>query len=205
MAKQKFQLRPKHLITATLAVCVLAIIALIIGVIGTFKPRDEERRQEGQTQKQQREANRVEVWKPNGSSQEAVILNPDALNTPRRPSDGQNAEDSGGQAGRNPFINSSPSRSRAESRESQEQPRPVSPRSDSESNRARPAETQPARPSPSLQSPTVTPPRPVEQAVPVQPRSEPKPEPRPEPKPEPRPVPAPQPKPQQKEVIDNLF
>ncbi|ATD64133.1 hypothetical protein [Neisseria weixii] len=156
--------------------------------------------------KQQREANRVEVWKPNGSnSQETVILNPDAVNAPRRQAGAQNAADSDEQAARNPFINSSPSRSRAESRESPEQPRRARPRSDSEINRARPAETQPAQPSPSLQSPTVAPPRPAEQAVPVQPHSGPKPEPRPDPKPEPRPAQAPQPKPQQKEVIDNLF
>ncbi|WP_416189776.1 hypothetical protein ACM67B_00950 [Neisseria sp. CCUG17229] len=211
MAKQKFQLRPKHLITTILAVCVLAIIALIIGVVGTFKPRDEERSQEEQVQKQQREANRVEVWKPNGSSQETVILNPDAVNTARTPTGGQNAADNDEQAARNPFINSSPSGSRAESRETQEQPRRAHPRSDSESNRARPAETQPAQPAPSLQSPTVEAPRPVEQAVLVQPRNEPKPEPKPEPRPEPKPeprpapAPAPQPKPQQKEVIDNLF
>ncbi|PSJ80486.1 hypothetical protein [Neisseria iguanae] len=199
MAKQKFQLRPKHLITATLSVCVLAIVALIIGVVGTFKPRDRERRQEEQTQKQQRETNHVEVWKPNrNNSQEAVILNPDAPNTSRRQPAGQTAaDDSDEQAARNPFSDS-----RVESRETQEQPRRARQRTDSGSNRARPAENQPAQPAPSLQSPAVAfPSRPVGQPVPAQPRSEQQ----PEPKAEPRPAPVQQPKPQQKEVIDNLF
>ncbi|MRN37916.1 MULTISPECIES: hypothetical protein [Neisseria] len=191
MAKQKFQLRPKHLITTILAVCVLAIIALIIGVVGTFKPRDEERRQEEQVQKQQREANRVEVWKPDGSSQETVILNPDAVNTARTPTGGQNKADRDRQAADNPFINSEPSHSRTEPLATQEVPRRARPRSDG--NRIRPIETPQTQPAPSFPSPAVTPtpPSPAEPATPTQPRSEAK--------------PAPQPKPQHKDVIDNLF
>lgn len=195
MAKQQFQLRPKHLVTATLVVCVLAIIALIIGVVGTFKPRNEERRQDGQEQRQEQDVNRVEVWKPNGRSEEAVILNPDAVDSVRGQG-GQNTADDE-QAARNPFLPSSPSRHDGEDAERHARPQ------SEDSQRARPTENQPAQPSPSLQGPTVEPPSPEGQAVPAQPRSEP--EPRPEPKPEPSPPPAPQPKPQQQNVIDNLF
>lgn len=203
MAKQQFQLRPKHLITATLVVCVLAIIALVIGVVGTFNPRNEERRQDEAVQQRQQDTNRVEVWKPNGDSgEEAVILNPDAVGSARAPI-GENAAGADEeQAARNPFLPSAPSR-----RDGADSERRERVQAEGGSQRARPAENQPAQPSPSLQGPTVAPPSTDAQAAPAQPRSEPEPrtEPQPEHKPEPTPPPAPQPKPQQQNVIDNLF
>lgn len=214
MAKQPFQLRPKHLVTATLAVCILAIVGLIIGVVGTFNPRDEARKQDEKSQHKAQQANRVEVWKPSGaSSQGAIVLNPDALNQTNRPQPDR-AEAREEQAARNPFLPSSSERNRMDEDKRADEPRRVRPRPDRERelSRPRPAESKPVPPAQSLQNPITAP---VE-SVPVRPRSEPKPDivhsepkaaeppkPRNEPKPEPRPAPA-QPKPQ-KEVMDNLF
>lgn len=114
ITKQKFQLKPKHLIRAILGICIASIIALVVGVVGTFKSHDKESVQEGQ-QTQQENANRVEVWKPAGvaNTQGSIVLNPDALNPKKQvQKSSENEEDSSAEsiAMRNPFSTAAPSK-----------------------------------------------------------------------------------------------
>lgn len=197
---QGFQLKPKHLVMAVLGVCIAAIVALVIGVVGTFKPRDQVRTPAGQEPYQQN-ADRVEVWKPEGAdTQGAVILNPDVLpgqRNPQHPPAGNEAQE---QTERNPFLPPASSEreahhGRAEEGDDNRRPRVKPLDNDRLQNRQEP--DRPMRPAENPAAPAVS--------VQPQPTPDPKPEPRPEPKPEPKPAPVPQTRPQQKEVIDNLF
>lgn len=186
-SKSKFQLTPKHLVTATLGVCAVAIIAVIIGVIGTFNPRDTKRGQEQEQEKNQTgEANRVEVWRPNGAdTQGSIVLNPNEGRAPAQAAAKKSEAEE--QAERNPFL---PGKSRNPA-DAQEQSATSGSRSGD--GRVKPLQIKPAEP----EAPAPNP----------EPAS---PEPAPEPKPEPKPVtPKPQtPPPSQqkpKDVIDNLF
>ncbi len=213
---QRFQLKPKHLVTAVLGISLLAIAALVIGVIGTLKPRNTEARaQAEQEQKPASDANRVEVWKPVGANQQgAIVLNPNAVNQPQ-PAGTANEDTEAAMS--NPFT-----APRADSSEQVRRARPrpqesARPRAEA-AEPAKPAATQAAVP---VESAPAAPVRPQPAEPKPEPKPEPKSEPKPEPKPEPkverraepkppaesRPAPAPKPaaKPQPKEVIDNLF
>lgn len=219
MAKKhpSFQLKPSHLVYSVLGICVVAIAALIIGVVGTFNPRDQARQEEEQVQKQARNTNRVEVWKPaDDRLQSSIVINPDAVNQPRqaqaaavRPArddtDFDNTENSG-------FSTAPDTSNRNEvRRQSRTERRDNS--KPAESNRAKPLPTveqageQAAKELNRATEAAKPEPRPEPKPEPKpEPRPEPKPVPKPEPKPEPRPEPKPEPKPAvKKEVIDNLF
>lgn len=197
----KFQLRPKHLVTATLTICVTAIIALIIGVIGTFNPHDSERNQAEQAQQAQQDANRVEVWQPNGAVTPAsVVTDPNPLLP--QPADQQASADVPDTAGQPSRPEASPQAPRTEyhaHREAKHRPQ------------RKPAEIQTANgntvdataQTPTESSATPATPRADNPAKPEKPATPPV-ERRAEPKPEPQHA-APAPKPQHKEVIDNLF
>lgn len=188
-----FSLKPKHLIYATLAICALAIVMLIVGVLGTFNPQDTEH--QADRQENASEAARVEVWKPGSGSQGAIVLNPDALNQPRQAARGSRDEDEEDsaeeQARRNPFL---PSPRREESEAKRVRPRP-------EREQAAPATV---RPAPAAEPATAPAARAAAPQTVPEPEVKAEPKPRaPEPKAESKP--APQPKAHREEVIDNLF
>ena len=77
---QPFQLKPKHLVTAVLSVCAAAIVAVIVGVVGTFNSHDKARPIEAQP-KDETGTGRVEVLKPEGSGAVpagGIVINPNA-------------------------------------------------------------------------------------------------------------------------------
>ncbi|QEY23739.1 hypothetical protein [Neisseria animalis] len=179
---QSFRLKPKHLITLTLGICLIAVIALIVGIFNTFKPRSEARTAQEPTRSP--EPNRVEVWKPEGSTRQGtIVLNPESGQS--RPATRPAAAP----------ANSERTES-AEPAPSCTQPRPQPRRpvenSDNDTAYEPPARTAPARePKPEPRA---------ERPVPPKPQADSKPAAAPQPKQ------AAQPKPQQhKEVIDNLF
>ena len=77
---QPFQLKPKHLVTAVLSVCAAAIVAVIVGVVGTFNSHDKARPIEAQP-KDETGTGRVEVLKPEGAGAVpagGIVINPNA-------------------------------------------------------------------------------------------------------------------------------
>ena len=61
---ESFQLKPKHLIRAAFVISIIAIGALIVGVIGTLNTKpDTSNTQSAQTVPKDEG---VEVWRPNG-------------------------------------------------------------------------------------------------------------------------------------------
>ncbi|ASK27521.1 hypothetical protein [Neisseria chenwenguii] len=194
---QKFRLTPQILIRATFGVCILAIIGVILGVIGTFN--SGKKQTETAAPQPPAGSERVEVWKPNGSEGGgAVVLNPDVMNQ----TDGAQAEllkNEAEQAERNPFLTRQNSGERPRARPMEQQ------------NRAVPnGELQPSM----VNTPSETAVPPVLQTEP-QPAPQPEPEthqPAPAPQPEPKPAPQaeqPEPKPEQPskqgQEMDNLF
>lgn len=234
MAKQSFQLKPRHLLTATLLVSIVAVIALVIGVAGTFKSDQDARKQSLVEQKTEQQDNGVEVWKPSGTSGQEAAHDDTPHGT--RPFDESRTESADADNGK------TSARSRDEARgDDEEQPRRARPRSEREreAERVQPLEVKPEQASSSLQQPSETDTRARGEAKQEaeKPKAEPKPEPNPEPKHEPKPEAKPEPKaepkpeskaepkpepkhepkhetqhapqhkpkPQPKEVMDNLF
>ena len=67
--KSSFQLKPKHLIGAFFGVCIIAVAALVIGVISTIKSHDSQER-EAIKNKPVPKDTPVEVWRPIGAPEE---------------------------------------------------------------------------------------------------------------------------------------
>ena len=199
---QPFQLKPKHLVTAVLSVCAAAIVAVIVGVVGTFNSNGKTPVVETQP-KEDAGAGRVEVLKPEGAGavpEGGIVINPNAggqhpsgiadnqLVPPAPVNDGGRAE-SGGGARQQPAA-------RRNGSEAESGPDQSVPAGQQDKPDTWPAvTTQPVPPQ-------------IEQPAAETNRETPKPE-QPEPKPEaePKPVPA-QAKPQsqqKEEVMDELF
>ena len=67
--KSSFQLKAKHLIGAFFGVCIIAVAALVIGVISTIKSHDSQER-EAIKNKPVPKDTPVEVWRPIGAPEE---------------------------------------------------------------------------------------------------------------------------------------
>ncbi|STZ76946.1 hypothetical protein [Bergeriella denitrificans] len=218
-SSKSFQLKPKHLIAAVLGLCLIAVIALIIGVVGTLKPRNEATA-EPQT-KQEDARNRVEVWKPQGANRQGtIILNPENGQAPATAAADTDAD--GKPARGNPLLPAPAAATTAAAADNAaERPHRVQPRpAERPQPRPQPANTDTRTAQDTAAADTAAEPRRSEPAL-VEPKPKPKPKPKPQPEPrdepktEPKPKadskPAPQPKPaapaapQHKEVIDNLF
>lgn len=217
MAKKhtSFQLKPSHLVYSVLGICVVAIATLIIGVVGTFNPRDQVRQEEEQVQKQVPNTTRVEVWQPdNDHLQNSIVINPDAVNQPRRSQTAaaRPAADTDSDSTGN-TENSSFSAAPADNGRNEVRRQSRTEQRDS----GQPAESSRAKPLPTVEQAGEQAAKELNratEAVKPEPKPEPRPEPKPEPKPEsppePRPEPRPEPKPEpkppaKKDVIDNLF
>lgn len=183
-----FRLKPKHLILAAFFVSIVAVGALIVGVIGTLNPKNaRQNTQESQVRTAPKEEG-VEVWRPNGTVEPKKIMtgsdNPPAEND----IDKQDAA-----ASRNPAI---PPQNRPDSRRT----KTTGETDGKTAERPAPKPSEPAKRTETQTTP----------AAESKPKAEPKPdthtEPPAEPKPAPRPTPKPvQPKSQPKDVMDNLF
>ena len=69
---ESFQLKPKHLIRAAFVISIIAVGALIVGVIGTLNTKpDTSNTQSAQTAPKDEG---VEVWRPNGTVEPKKII-----------------------------------------------------------------------------------------------------------------------------------
>ena len=183
---QPFQLKPKHLVTAVLSVCAAAIVAVIVGVVGTFNSHDKARPIEAQP-KDETGTGRVEVLKPEGSGAVpagGIVINPNAGGQhPTGITDDRMVPPA-------PINNGSPAA--ADSGSARQQPAPRRNASETDAGPNQPAAAKQDKPD----NQAVTPPPPQNEQPEPETRKEP-------PKPEPE-----QAKPQsqqQKEEMDELF
>ena len=193
---ESFQLKPKHLIRAAFVISIIAIGALIVGVIGTLNPKRHSNNvvTEHASQTQPIDDG-VEVWRPNGTVEpKKIIISEDEKSEPEKT------------ASQNPVIApQDESEYKSEYRRAKARLETEIKNKDKINDRHMPA----------VQSETVEA-KPVQSLPDGQPHTQPaktevhetkgelKPAPKPvQPKPaQPKPV---QPKPQSKDVMDNLF
>ena len=198
---ESFQLKPKHLIRAAFVISIIAVGALIVGVIGTLNTKpDTSNIQSAQTAPKDEG---VEVWRPNGTVEPKKIIvgSEDETNEQEKT------------ASQNPVI---PPQNQSENRRAKAQPdnKKNKDKNNDQHDQIPPAPTEtaetkakPAPNTPAEQPQAQAPAQPAKTEV-HETKGEPKPTPQPapklaQPKPaQPKPV---QPKPQSKDVMDNLF
>ncbi len=198
---ESFQLKPKHLIRAAFVISIIAVGALIVGVIGTLNTKpDTSNTQSAQTAPKDEG---VEVWRPNGTVEPKKIIvgSEDETNEQEKT------------ASQNPVI---PPQNQSENRRAKAQPdnKKNKVKNNDQHDQIPPAQTEtaetkakPAQSTPADQPQTQAPAQPAKTEV-HETKGESKPAPQPAPKPaqpkpaQPKPV---QPKPQSKDVMDNLF
>ena len=189
--KSSFQLKPKHLIGAFFGVCIIAVAALVIGVISTIKSHDSQER-EAIKNKPVPKDTPVEVWRPIGAPEEdrtkpaaKAELDDDEKTDSRNKSNGKNS-------------NTAPTEDEA----SEDKP------ANNKAN-AKPAVTE--TPDTEEKTPRSTPAAAGNRRTPSEQPAESKPAAKPEQrqpeaaKPAPKPTPKPKAPSKSKEVIDNLF
>ncbi len=194
---QPFQLKPKHLVTAVLSVCAAAIVAVIVGVVGTFNSHDKARPIEAQP-KDETGTGRVEVLKPEGSGAVpagGIVINPNA--------GGQHPTGITDDRMVPPAPINSGSPAVADSGSARQQPAPRSNASEADAGPNQPAAAKQDKPD----NQAVTPPPPPqnEQPEPETRKEPPKPEPEPSAETKPAPEQAKPQSQQQKEEMDELF
>ena len=75
---ESFQLKPKHLIRAAFVISIIAVGALIVGVIGTLNPKRQANTETELASQTEPKDEGVEVWRPNGTIEpKKIIINAD--------------------------------------------------------------------------------------------------------------------------------
>lgn len=199
---ESFQLKPKHLIRAAFVISIIAVGALIVGIIGTLNPKRQVNAETELASQTEPKDEGVEVWRPNGTIEpKKIIINAD-----------DDAEGQGKADSQNPVI---PPQNQSENRRAKAQPDAKNKdKNNDRHDQTPPAQTEtaeikakPAQSTPAEQPQVQAPAQPAKTEV-HETKGESKPAPQPAPKPaqpkpaQPKPV---QPKPQSKDVMDNLF
>ena len=190
---ESFQLKPKHLIRAAFVISIIAVGALIVGVIGTLNPKRQANTETELASQTEPKDECVEVWRPNGTIEpKKIIINAD-----------DDAEGQGKADSQNPVI---PPQNQSENRRAKAQPDAKNKeKNNGQHDQTPPAQTKtaeiktkpaPNTPAEQLQAQAAT--KPEAQEAKTETKIETKPAPQPAPKPAPS-------KPQSKEVMDNLF
>ena len=190
---ESFQLKPKHLIRAAFVISIIAVGALIVGVIGTLNPKRQANTETELASQTEPKDEGVEVWRPNGTIEpKKIIINAD-----------DDAEGQGKADSQNPVI---PPQNQSENRRAKAQPDAKNKeKNNGQHDQTPPAQTKtteiktkpaPNTPAEQLQAQAAT--KPEAQEAKTETKIETKPAPQPAPKPAPS-------KPQSKEVMDNLF
>lgn len=196
--KSSFQLKPKHLIRAFFGVCIIAVAALVIGVISTIKSHDSQER-EAIKNKPVPKDTPVEVWRPIGAPEEDRT----------KPAAKTELDDDEKTDSRNPVI---PPKNKSNGKNSNSTPTADEASEDKPANNkanAKPAVTE--TPDTEEKTPRSTLPAAGNRRTPSEQSTESKPAAKPEQrqpeaaKPAPKPTPKPKAPSKSKEVIDNLF
>lgn len=197
---ESFQLKPKHLIRAAFAISIIAVGALIVGVIGTLNTKPDTSNTQSAQPASKDEG--VEVWRPNGTVEPKKIIAGSKDETSEQEKT----------TSQNPVI---PPQNQSENRRTKAQPDAKNKdKKNDQHDQTPPAQTEtveikakPAQSTPEEQPQAQAPAQPAKTEVHEtkgESKSAPHPAPKPvQPKPaQPKPV---QPKPQSKDVMDNLF
>jgi putative periplasmic protein len=190
---ESFQLKPKHLIRAAFVISIIAVGALIVGVIGTLNPKRQANTETELASQTEPKDEGVEVWRPNGTIEpKKIIINAD-----------DDAEGQGKADSQNPVI---PPQNQSENRRAKAQPDAKNKeKNNGQHDQTPPAQTKiteiktkpaPNTPAEQLQAQATA--KPEAQEAKTETKIETKPAPQPAPKPASS-------KPQSKEVMDNLF
>ena len=188
---ESFQLKPKHLIRAAFVISIIAVGALIVGVIGTLNTKPDTSNTQSAHPAPKDEG--VEVWRPNGTVEPKKIIAGSEDETSEQEKT----------ASQNPVI---PPQNQSENRRAKAQPDAKNKdKNNDRHDQTPPAQTKtteiktkpaPNIPAEQLQAQAAA--KPEAQEAKTETKIETKPAPQPAPKPAPS-------KPQSKEVMDNLF